>query len=58
MIALYLYFAGARVDAITFLNLFGLLVSYNVLQKQLKNTTFASQTLIKQQSTNRRLVGM
>lgn len=47
MITLYLYFAGAKVDAITFLNYFGLLVFYNVLQKQLKNTNFASQALIK-----------
>lgn len=48
MIALYLYSAGIRVDAITLLNHFGFSVSYNVLQKQLKNTTFASQALIKQ----------
>lgn len=34
LIALYLYSAGARVDAITLLNHLGLSVSYDVLQKK------------------------
>lgn len=58
MIALYLYSAGIRIDAITLLNHFGLSVSYDVLQKSLKNITSANKALIKQQSTNCRLVGM
>lgn len=57
MITLYLYSAGARINTITLLNHFGLSVSYDVLQKSLKNITSASKALIKQQSTNRRLVG-
>lgn len=39
---------GARIDTINFLNYFGLFVSYNVLQKSLKNITSASKVLIKQ----------
>lgn len=37
MIELYLYSAGAYVDAVMLLNCLDLLVSYNVLQKNLKN---------------------
>lgn len=37
LLALYIYSAGARVNAITLLNHFGLLVSYNVLQRKFKD---------------------
>ena len=57
LIALYLYSAGARVDAITLLNHLGLCVSYDVLQKKLRNITASSMSWIKQQSTNRKLIG-
>lgn len=57
MIGLYLYSAGARVDAITLLNRLGLSVSYDVLQKSLRNITLASQAWIKEQATNCKLVG-
>lgn len=43
MIGLYLYFAGVRVDAVTLLNRFGLLISYNVLQKSLGNIIESGQ---------------
>lgn len=43
LIALYFYFSGARVDAITFLNHFGLSVSYNVLQIKLHSITSSSK---------------
>ena len=43
MIGLYLYSAGARVDAITLFNHLDLLISYNVFQKSLRNITLASQ---------------
>ncbi|MCJ1462377.1 hypothetical protein MMC07_000977 [Pseudocyphellaria aurata] len=57
VLALYLYSAGAKVDALTLLNHLGLSVSYDVLPKQLKHIALTSIELIKDQSTNRRLVG-
>lgn len=47
LIALYLYFAGARVDAITLLNHLGLSVSYDVLQKKLQDITKSTLSWIK-----------
>lgn len=56
-IAFYFYSFGARVDAITLFNHFGLLVLYNVLQKKLHSITSSSKRWIKQQATNLCLVG-
>ena len=56
-IALYLYSAGARVDAITLLNHLGLSVSYQVLQSKLRDITATSKQWIKDQAQNRQLVG-
>lgn len=57
LIVLYLYSAGARVDAITLLNRLGLTVSYNVLQKRLKNIAVDSACMIKKEAINPRMVG-
>lgn len=57
LIALYMYSAGARDDASTLLNHLGLSVSYDVLQKRLKDITNNSQLWIKEQLSNCRLVG-
>ena len=57
LVAIYMYSAGARVDAITLLNHLGLSVSYDVLQRQLRHITDFSRSWIKSQSSNRRLVG-
>lgn len=57
LIALYLYSAGARVDAITLLNHLGISVSYNTLQRKLKNISSESVRWIKMQATNPKLVG-
>ena len=57
LIGLYFYSAGARTDAITLLNHFGLSVSYDVLQRKLRDITSMSKNWIKQQATNYRLVG-
>lgn len=56
LIGLYLYSAGARVDAITLLNHFGLSVSYEVLQKKLNDITTSSISWIKAQGSNCNLV--
>lgn len=58
MIGLYLYSAEARVDALMLLNRLGLSVSYNVLQKSLRNITQASQVWIKEQATNHKFDGI
>lgn len=42
LVALYMYFSSVRVDAITLLNHFGLLVSYLVLLRKLANITATS----------------
>lgn len=57
LIALYLYSAGARVDAITLLNQMGLTVSYNVFLYKFKAIASDSALWIKQQASNLRLVG-
>lgn len=57
MVALCLYSAGAKVDAITLLNHLGLSVSYNVLQSKLRDITLSSKQWIRQQAQNRQLVG-
>lgn len=57
LIALYLYSAGAQVDAITLLNRMGLTVSYDVLLHKLKAIASDSALWIKQQASNLRLVG-
>ena len=57
LLALYMYSAGARVDAITLFNHLGLSVSYNVLRKRLRDITQASLATIKAQASNPRLVG-
>ena len=57
LIGLYLYSAGAKVDAITLLNQLGLSVSYNVLQTKLRDITSSSKGWIKQQAKNYQLVG-
>lgn len=56
LIALYLYFAGARVDASTFLNYLNLFVSYDILQKKLKDITISNIAWIKAQGLNCKLV--
>lgn len=43
LIALYMYSAGTRVDAITLFNHLGLSVSYDILQKRLKDIINNSQ---------------
>ena len=57
LVSIYLYSAGAKVDAITFLNHLGLSVSYNVLLKKLRNITSSSAAFIKEQASNCKLVG-
>lgn len=57
LVAIYLYSAEAKVDAITLLNHLGLSVSYNILLKRLRNIMLSSATFIKQQATNCKLVG-
>ncbi|MCJ1344728.1 hypothetical protein MMC31_002931 [Peltigera leucophlebia] len=57
LITLYLYSAGARVDAITLLNHLGLSVSYDTLQRKLKSIFFQSARWINMQASNPKLVG-
>lgn len=57
LIALYMYSAGAKVDAITLLNHLGLSVSYKVLQSKLREITLMNKKWIKQQANNCQLVG-
>lgn len=57
LIALYLYSAGARVDAITLLNNLELSVLYNVFQKKLWDITTTTKHWIRQQAKNQQLVG-
>ncbi|MCJ1470909.1 hypothetical protein MMC07_009557 [Pseudocyphellaria aurata] len=56
-LALYLYSTGARVDVLALFNNLGLLVSNNVLQNQLANLASKRMRMIKDQNTNRKLVG-
>ena len=48
LIGLYFHSAGARTNAITLLDHFGLSVSYDVLQRKLRDITFMSKNWIKQ----------
>lgn len=57
LVALYMYSAGARVDAITLLNHLSLSVLYPVLIKKLCDISTQSRRWIKQQATNCQLVG-
>lgn len=52
LVAMYLYSAGAKVDAITLLNHLGFFVLYNSLLKKLRDIKTYSATFIKQQATN------
>lgn len=52
-----MYFAGAKIDAITLLNYFGLSVSYKVIQNKLHEITLMQQKWIKQQANNQQHVG-
>ena len=57
LVAMYLYFADARVNSITFLNHFGILVLYNVLLRKFKSITAFNSAFIKAQASNCKLVG-
>lgn len=57
LVAMYLYSAGARVDAITLLNHLGISVLYNVLLRKLRSITASSSAFIKAQASNRKLIG-
>lgn len=54
--ALYMYSAELKVDAITFLNHLRLSVSYKVLFKKLRDITLANKLYIKKQVKNTQLV--
>lgn len=54
---MYIYSVEAQVDIITLFNHLGFLVSYDVLQKKLKELTISTITWIKSQASNRKLVG-
>ena len=47
LVVIYLYSAGAKVDAITLLNHLGLSVSYNILLKRLRSIMSSSAAFIK-----------
>lgn len=53
-----MYFARAKVDAITFLNNLKLSVLYKVLFKKFKDITSASKLYIKKQANNTQHIGM
>ena len=57
LIPLYLYSAGTKVDAIILLNNLDLFLSYNFLQKKLRDITLTSKQWIRQQTKNCQLVG-
>lgn len=57
LIAMYMYSVGARVDTITLFNHFGLLISYDVLQKKLKEVITSIIIWIKSQGSNCKLIG-
>ena len=57
LLAIYLYFAKAKVDTIIFFNHLGLSILYNVLLKKQKNITSLSAAFIKEQNSNCKLVG-
>lgn len=57
LIALYLYFSGACIDALTLLNHLGLSVSYDTLQYKLKSILSDFARWIQKQASNPKLVG-
>ncbi len=56
LMTMYIYSAGAKVDAITLLNRLGFSVLYNVLLKKLRCITTSSAAFIKEQASNCKLV--
>lgn len=58
LVAIYIYFAGTKVDATTLLNCLGLSVLYNVFLRKLRGTTTSSASFIKDQASNCKLVGI
>ena len=58
LVAMYLYSAGAKIDAITLLNHLGLSVLYNSLLKKLRDIKAYSTAFIKPQAINCKLVGL
>lgn len=57
LVAMYLYSAGANIDAITLLNYLGLSVLYNLLLRKMRDIKAHSTAFIKQQATNCKLIG-
>lgn len=57
-ITLYFFSAGIQVNTITFLKQLYLKVSYNVLQKRLKNIAINSAYIIKKEAINLRMLGI
>ena len=57
LVIMYLYSAGAKVNAITLLNHLGLSVLYNSLLRKLRDIKGHSIVFIKQQATNCKLIG-
>lgn len=57
LVAIYLYLAGAKVDAITLLNHLGFSILYNVLLRKLEDIKASSTAFIKEQVSNCKLVG-
>lgn len=58
LVIIYLYFAGARVDAITLFNYLGISILYNMLLKKLRSIIASSSTFIKAQASNCNLIGI
>ena len=56
-LVMYLYSAGAKVDAITLLNHLGLFVLYNLLLQKLRDIKAHNTAFIKKQASNYKLVG-
>lgn len=56
--ALYIYSAGAKVNAIILLNHLELSISYKVLLKKFSDIILASKLYIKKQANNAQLVGI
>lgn len=56
LMAIYLYSAGAKVNAIILLNHLGLSVSYNSLLRKLRDIKANSTAFIKKQASNCKLV--
>lgn len=57
LVAMYMYSAGAKVDAITLFNRLGLSVLYNVLLRKLRGIATSSAAFINEQASNCKLVG-